>query len=38
VRNVDDFIYRDGGAQLTLAPAAIDAGYAAAFAVTLVMD
>ncbi|MFI4901948.1 MAG: hypothetical protein ACHP91_00895 [Burkholderiales bacterium] len=38
MRNVDDFIYRDGGAQLTLALAPIDAGHAAAFAVTLVMD
>ena len=37
-RNAEDFIYRDGGAQLTLAPAALDAGYAATFSVTMVMD
>jgi hypothetical protein len=37
MRNADDFIYRDGVAQLMLAPRADGAGYDAAFAVALAM-
>jgi protocatechuate 3,4-dioxygenase beta subunit len=37
MRNADDFIYRDGGAQLMLAPRADDARYDAAFAIALAM-
>ena len=37
MRNADDFIYRDGGAQLMLATCADNARYDAAFAVALAM-
>ena len=34
-RNTDDRIFRSGGSQLLLAPMTRDAGYAAAFAISL---